>query len=168
MKKLLIVLLTFLCICNLNAQNENPRSKFPLGINVGVTAFNIMDPEFLLESVLLRGGVDYLFTPHISAETSIGIELDELSWVYSFGGKYWFAGKHRKSGVSPFVGLLVSGIISGVEGGFYYLDIPIGISYIAPSGLQASLQANCMLYYDSYFFVWPTLELRLGWRFKVK
>ena len=168
MKKLLIVLLTFLCICNLNAQNENPRSKFPLGINAGINIIPL--PEYLL----LEGSIDYLFTPHISAEINIGWLPADLVYFYSFGGKYWFARKTSKSGFSPFTGLMFTGVSgtilesSGKTPDVYFLKIPAGVSYIAPFGLQTSLQLNGLFNYDGDLFVFPTLEFKVGWRFKVK
>jgi len=135
--------------------SQNPRSIFPLGINVG--------GDFFLFIFLLNGSIDYLFTPKLSAEINYRSMLTNSYPAFSFlsiGGKYWFAKKYGKSGFSPFVGLFVTRLrmrndyddityYNIPEWSMYYLpEVPIGISYISKHGFQASLQLDNYIFYN--------------------
>jgi hypothetical protein len=154
--------------------SQNPRSIFPLGVNSG----------FLVgaDMAMFLGSIDYLIIPNISAEIS-------LKWVpftyynryfYSIGGKYWFANKYSENGLSPFVGLFFTQLMSrndedrilGLHEPVWLFrnlpEIPIGISYINKSGFQTSLQLNCLLgFWNSDLSELTSfIEFRVGWRFK--
>jgi hypothetical protein len=145
--------------------SQNPRSIFPLGVNVGA--------ELLLFRLLLfNGSIDYLFTPKISAEINYRSMLTESYPAFSFisiGGKYWFANKYSKNGFSPYVGLFFTQwkskndeerVLDFHEPLWLYInipEIPIGISYINKSGFQTSFQMSLPLL---------CAEFRVGWRFK--
>jgi hypothetical protein len=139
--------------------SQNPRSVFPLGVNVGFTGIS-----------MFSGSVDYFITPNISTEAYIKyIPSSNIGNVFSFGGKYWFANRYSKSGFSPYAGLFLLRITerndyeditwyNKPEWSIYYLpEVPVGISYITRFGLQTSLQL-------SFPFIFP--ELKIGWRFK--
>jgi hypothetical protein len=152
----------------------NPRSIFPLGINVG--------GDFFLFKFLFNGSIDYLFTPKLSAEINYSSMLTESYPAFSLlsiGGKYWFAKKDGKCGFSPFVGLFVTRLrmrndyddityYNKPEWSIYYLpEVPIGISYISRHGFQASLQLDNYIFYNSNKLgILPMIELRAGWRFR--
>jgi hypothetical protein len=148
--------------------SQNPRSIFPLGINAGVNIFEVVS-----------GGIDYLFTPNISAEINIGGSFRYVNYYYySFGGKYWFANKYSKSGFSPFLGLFYTKSWARDEeymwvnkpewSSYNYVEAPIGVSYITKFGFQTSLQLDSYLGYDSNRFKINVsfFEFRIGWRFK--
>lgn len=139
--------------------SRNPRSIFPLGINGGVS---LVASEYE-GGGMFTGGIDYLFTPNISAGINLG-SGGESDFYYSFGGKYWIANKYSKSGFSPFAGLLYGGIY-----GLNFWEIPVGISYITKLGFQSSFHLsyiqliNGTLNYETNRL---NAELRIGWRFK--
>jgi hypothetical protein len=130
---------------------QNPRSKYPFGINGGIGIFGVTG--------IFTGGIDYFVTPNLSAEISIGKKIVP-AFFYSLGGKYWFANKYHISGFSPFVGLLYGGFESQ-----NFLEIPAGISHISKSGFQTSLQLSYAYFPHDQNNVLK-IEFRLGWRFK--
>ncbi len=163
--------------------SQNPRSLFPLGINVGGDFFFINTSLFTYP--IFNGSIDYLFTPNISAEANYRSMLTDFYpafSLFSIGGKYWFANKYSKNGFSPFVGLFftqwrskndeerVLDFHEPVWLNKYLPEVPIGISYINKSGFQSSLQLNCFLGYnnknDELQKVTGFIEFRVGWRFK--
>jgi hypothetical protein len=144
--------------------SQNPRHEFPLGVNVGA--------DFFLFRPLFNGGVDYLFTPNLSAEINYRSMLTNnypAFSLFSIGGKYWFANKYSKSGFSPFVGLFFTQWRQKNDEDTIILEnkpewsvinlteVPLGISYITKSGFQTSFQISLPLL---------CLEFRVGWRFK--
>jgi len=144
--------------------SQNPRSIFPLGVNVGGDLF--------FGLILFDGSVDYLFTPNISAEINYRSMLTNsypAFSVFSIGGKYWFKNKYSESGFSPFIGLFFTRLRSKndedeilwhnkPEWSIINLpEVPIGVSYITKFGLQTSFQMSLP-------FLCP--EFRIGWRFK--
>lgn len=151
--------------------SQNPRSKFPLGIDVGLTFRDYM--------LFVMSSVNYLVTPNLSAEIDITYVpfTSYHRYLFSFGGKYWLANRYSKSSFSPYVGLFYTNFL--VENYEYvaenkprwvnynFMDIPLGISYITKFGLQTSIQLN-----NSYNFEYHRIrmingiELRVGWRFK--
>ncbi len=95
--------------------SQNPRSIFPLGINYGfivakgnTMVFNYSVIELNSLFNVFSGSIDYLITPKISAEASILVFPYGSQYLFSLGGKYWFANKYSKSGFSPFFGLFYS------------------------------------------------------------
>jgi hypothetical protein len=164
--------------------SENPRSIFPLGINYGfiVAKGNTMVFDYSVIGLtnlfnVFSGSIDYLITPKISAEASILVFPNGSTYLFSLGGKYWFANKCSKSGFSPFLGLFYTNLL--MENYHYieenipqwsslsFLQVPIGISYITKFGLQTSLQldSNFLLNYNSLGIL-NFIEFRIGWRFK--
>jgi hypothetical protein len=153
---------------------QNPRSLFPLGMNVGMESL-------LFRLYLFNGSIDYLITPNISIEINYSTMFDYpyLS-LYSVGGKYWFANKYSKSGFSTFTGLFytqsrikndeddIALLHEPVWSVDNYLEVPIGINYITKFGFHASLQMDFLLSYDSNKFNigGGLIDFRLGWRFK--
>jgi len=148
---------------------QNPRSIFPLGVNVGFTSIS-----------MFLGSVDYFITPNISTELNFKyIPSYNFQNIFSFGGKYWFANKYGKSGFSPFAGLFFAQIRARNDyedikwynapkwSVFNYMELPLGISYITKFGLQTSLQLDSYIGYESdkLNIVSGLIELRIGWRF---
>ncbi len=135
----------------------NPRSTKPLGISAGIS-FIASESE----GGMFTGGLDYFFTPNLSAEINMGTDGDS-DMYYSFGGKYWFASNYSKSSFSPFTGLLYGG-----QYGVNFWEVPIGISYISKIGLQSSFHFSYLNYIDAIVFGTTNrlnAELRVGWRF---
>lgn len=157
--------------------SQNPRNKFPLGINVGLATFPVYIPFMPIVSI------DYYFLSNISAEVDF-INMRpfsyDSSYLLSIGGKYWFANNYSKSGFSPFAGLSYTRLwfrtdedlyLSGLKPewtGLNLAEVPIGISYINKFGLQTSLQYDILLNYMSnpFYIVGGLIEFRIGWRFK--
>jgi hypothetical protein len=78
--------------------------------------------------------------------------------------KYWLASTSSKSGLSPYVGLLLC-----KDYAYYYGQLPIGISYISKSGFQSGLEINAYSTINSpENFSGLNIEFRVGWRFKTK
>jgi len=143
--------------------SQNPRSEFSLGITGGISFENNV-------GMLCTTNIDYLFTPNLSIDASLGDFVKRNpSFYVSFGGKYWFTNKHSKCGFSPYAGLQLDCIGYQIDGGMtsgFCLEVPAGISYISKFGLQASLQLS--YYIDPYDFYGPNIEFRIGWRFKTR
>ncbi len=138
--------------------SKNPRSLFPLGISAGISLVASEN-----EGGMFTGGIDYLFTPNLSAEINIG-SGGESDFYYSFGGKYWLANKYSTSGFSPFTGLLY-----GEQYGINFWEVPAGVSYIARFGFQTSFHLSYIRYINgwvNYDTSRLNAELRIGWRFK--
>ena len=152
---------------------QNPRSIYPMGVNVGA--------DYFFGLIFFDGSIDYLFSPNISAEINYRtmFAYPYLS-LYSVGGKYWFANKYSKSCFSTFTGLfytqsriknneddivLLHEPVWSVDN---FLEVPIGINYITKFGFQASLQMDYLLSYESNKFNigGGLIEFRVGWRFK--
>ena len=191
MKQTSILILVFLCFFKIHAQDtislkkekiiaginadtlssQNPRNIFPLGIDVGLTFRDYM--------LFVMGCVNYFVTPNLSTEIDFTYVpfTSYHRYLFSFGGKYWFANKYGKSGFSPFAGLFYTNFL--VENYEYiaenkprwvnynFIEIPLGISHITKFGLQTSIQLN-----NSYNLEYGRLsmingiEFRIGWRFK--
>jgi hypothetical protein len=149
--------------------SQNPRSLFPLGIDVG---YGI--PMFLVS-------IDYFVTSNISTEINFKyMHSYKYQNTFSVGGKYWFANKYGKSSFSPFAGLFFTKwsirndyeditFNNRPEWSVHYLpEVPIGISYITKFGLHTSLQLDNHLYSVlNKLVIFPEcIELRIGWRFK--
>jgi len=133
--------------------SKNPRSKYRLGMITGV---GIAGGD---EGASWTLALDYLFTPHFSAE--INIRVLQYTAFNSYGGKYWFANKYSSSGFSPYVGFLYAKIGPGLG------EIPIGLSYISKSGFQTALQVSSFRYFGTNDYGSALIaELRVGWRFK--
>jgi hypothetical protein len=140
--------------------SQNPRSVFPLGVNVGFIGIS-----------MFSGIVDYFITPNMSTEINFKYIPNNYTTptIFSIGGKYWFANKYRESGFSPYAGLFILRFSRRSDyeditwynkpewSSFYLPEVPIGISYFTKFGLQTSLQI-------SFPFIFP--EIRIGWRFK--
>lgn len=139
--------------------SQNPRSIYPLGISGGVSLVTSKYDG----GGMFTGGLDYLFTPNLSAEINLG-SGGEYDFYYSFGGRYWLANKYSKSGFSPFTGLLYGG-----QFGLNFWEVPAGISYITKFGLQTSFHLSYLHYINglvNYETSRLNAELRIGWRFK--
>jgi hypothetical protein len=149
--------------------SQNPRSIFPLGIDVGY--------RFIRGYSFFPVSLDYMLTPNISAELSFcGFFKYPSQYTLTLGGKYWFSKKYGKSGFSPFTGLFYTKML--VENYDYMwenmpqwssydvIELPIGISYITKFGLQTSLQLNSYIGSDVDNFIAFGIEFRVGWRFK--
>lgn len=149
--------------------SENPRSKFPLGVNVGY--------RFISGYRFFPVSIDYMLTPNISTELNFcGYFKYPSQYTFSLGGKYWFANKYGKSSFSPFTGLFYTKML--VENYDYMwenmpqwssydvIELPIGISYITKFGLQTSLQLDSYIGSNVDDFIAFGLEFRVGWRFK--
>jgi len=133
--------------------SKNPRNKYHLGLTIG----NGIVFEDKIPFVSL--GLDYLFTPHFSAEINFR-SLTDFGFC-SFGGKYWFANKYSSSGFSPYVGFLYSLLDPNVG------EVPVGLSYISKHGFQTSFQLNYINFLDlNNYRSALMVELRIGWRFK--
>lgn len=151
--------------------SQNPRSIFPLGIDVGIAM-----REYML---FVMGSINYLVTPNLSAEIDFTYVpyTSYHRYLFSFGGKYWFANRYTKSGFSPYVGLSYTNFLMEnyeyiVENkprwvDYNFMEIPFGISYITKFGFQTSIQLN-----NSYSIEYNEIdmiigvEFRIGWRFK--
>ncbi len=142
---------------------QNPRRMFPLGIS-GATS--LMDYD---RALLLGISVDYLLTPNISIELNAGEVIDMPSLAggisnVSLGAKYWFTNKNDDHYLSPFVGLFAGTLVDSFLPYYsFFAEVPLGISYMTHSGFQAALQLNFRS--DLNFML---VELKVGWRFKVK
>lgn len=137
---------------------QNPRSIYPLGIHVSTYTYDY--------TIHLTGGIDYFFNPKISAELNFGsfTKYYRTYFIYTYGGKYWLSRRYGKSGFSPFIGLFY-----GENTYDNFFEVPIGISYIAKFGLQTSLQLDLIKNINEGNYLSAVdIELRLGWRFKVK
>jgi hypothetical protein len=147
--------------------SQNPRSIFPVGIDVGYGV-----PMFLVS-------IDYFVTPNLSTEINFKyMHYYKYRNTFSVGGKYWFANKYGKSGFSPFAGLFFTkwSIRNDYEDRYnrpewsvhYLPEVPIGISYITKFGFQTSLQLDNHLYsvLNKLVILPECIELRIGWRFK--
>lgn len=151
--------------------SQNPRSKFPLGIDVGFTFRDYM--------AFFKGSIDYLVTPNVSAEIDFRYVpfTSYHRYIFSCGGKYWFANRYSKSGFSPYVGLFYTNfLVENYEyiwenkprwSNYNYMEIPFGISYITKFGLQTSIQLNNSynIEYDILSMI-NGIEFCIGWRFK--
>ncbi|MDO9154227.1 MAG: hypothetical protein Q7U47_11115 [Paludibacter sp.] len=132
----------------LGYQSRRMQKRF--GISTGLSLFSS-------EGGMFTVSVDYFLNPNINLELNFG--TDGYGTYNSYGVKYYFANKNSKSGLSPFVGLL-----HGREVGMNFFEFPIGINYITPFGLQATLQVSGLNHYNANSLTIHT-ELRLGWRF---
>ena len=119
--------------------SQNPRSIYPFGISAGISLI-----AFEGEGGMFTGGLDYFFTPNLSAEMNFGTD-GESDLYYSLGGKYWFADKYSKSRFSPFTGLLYGG-----QYGINFWEVPVGISYISKHGFQTSLHLSYLKYINAF------------------
>lgn len=139
--------------------SQNPRSKFPLGVSIGINIFN---------NFSFIASIDYLITPNLNAEIkySFSTLIPYFFPTLSFGGKYWFAKKYSNSGFSPYLGLFLTRFRQENDEFMwnneppwkivYLPEIPIGINYISKFGLQTSFQMS---------LPYLSPEFKIGWRF---
>lgn len=131
---------------------QNPRKKTPLGISAGF-AYWISEEGGMFSSTL-----DYFIIPQIDLELNIGSDLGDAFYI-SGGTRLHLNSRLSQKRLTPFTGLLI-----GSQYGDGFLQIPVGISYLAKPGLNASLSINEMLFFSSWKAT--LLELRVGWKFK--
>lgn len=120
-----------------------------IGINGGVS-LNLNDGG------MFTGSVDYFLFPKINLELNIGFG-GETSY-YSFGPRYFLKKKNSPTHFSPFVGLLY-----GNEGGYSFVELPVGLSYMSRCGFQSSVQLSGVNYLH-YNYQGLLAEMRVGWR----
>lgn len=168
MKKLVLIATTILLMNTLNAQepiatyhyenNEsaylhNPRFHMPFGINLGVGhILGEEHPYFLLST-------DYFLKPQINLQVNAGLNT-EADPYFSAGVKFHLNSFRSKSRFTPYTGLLV-----GAETGSAFLQVPVGVNYISPGGLNVALGINQMFSIKERGQM-TMLELSLGWRLK--
>ena len=132
--------------------NINPRFRMPLGINFG-TALMLND-----EGGMFTLNVEYFVIPQISIEGDIGSDFE--SFYFVTGAKFHANRRYTKSGFTPFTGVLF--------GTFYdhaIAQLPLGVNYMAPFGLNISFSLSEMFYFNSMNYNETYAELKLGWHF---
>ncbi len=186
-KSILITLSLLVCMTHMSAQDslllendgdmdvsnmldlENPRSLYRCGIN-GSVIFN----GFLCWGY----GLDYFFTPNISAEINVGVLADRhMDHYYDIGFKYWFDNKYSRNRFSPFLGLayqkhgfvfdgeIYDGVVVMDIDSYAMVKVPFGAGYFGKNGFFTSIQLSVG---DLLSFRLAYLEatLKVGWRFK--
>ncbi len=132
--------------------NINPRFKRPFGINFG-TAIMLSD-----EGGMFNLNAEYFVIPQISVEGDIGSDFE--SFYFAAGAKFHANRRYTRSGFTPFIGLLF-----GTWYDYAIAQIPLGVNYMAPFGLNVSLSLNEMFYFKLPNYRETYFELKLGWHF---
>lgn len=132
--------------------NVNPRIRMPLGVNFG-TALMLND-----EGGMFTLNTEYFIIPQISAEADIGTDFE--SFYFVAGAKFHANRKYTKSGFTPFIGILF-----GTFYDYTIAQMPFGVNYMAPFGLNVSFSISEMFYFHTYSYKEPYAELKLGWHF---
>jgi hypothetical protein len=130
--------------------SQNPRRNKPLGVSAGIAYWLSEEGGNILTTV------DYFILPQVDIEVNVG--TDFVGSHFSAGTRLHLNSSNSDNRFTPFSGLLI-----GLDYGFGFLQVPVGISYISYFGLDVSLSLNEMF----YFYDWQTTfaELRVGWRF---
>jgi hypothetical protein len=111
--------------------NQNPRKNKPLGINTGVVV-ETPDREGVFSAIL-----DYFLIPQIDIEINFGTDLYRDLSSFSAGPKFHLNSDNSENRFTPFTGLLFG---SSFEE--YFLQIPVGLSFITKAGFSTSLSLN--------------------------
>jgi hypothetical protein len=130
----------------------NPRVKNPFGFNLGLSY--MLDAEWPMISLNL----EYFTIPQIAIVAETGTDTED-GFYFLTGVKYHINRNYTKSGFTPFIGLLAGSLISNAS-----VQVPFGINYMAPFGLNTSLSVNELFLLNTEF-AGTSLELKLGWHF---
>lgn len=135
--------------------NQNPRKNKPIGITLG-GAFAPVGRSGFFDATL-----DYFLTPQIDLEANFGTsDIRTYGMYFSAGTRIHISSKYSERKLTPFTGALVG---SNYGDGFF--QVPLGVNWIAESGLHGSLSLNEMIGFNSWLVTF--IELRAGWRFKL-
>jgi len=130
---------------------QNPRKNKPFGISEGLAVW------LSEEGALFTTTVDYFVIPQIELEVNIGTDFVE-GFFFSAGSRFHLNSNQSQKRFTPFTGFLL-----GTQYSVGYVQIPVGINYIARPGFNASLCLNEMIFFNSWQATFA--ELRIGWRF---
>jgi hypothetical protein len=132
---------------------QNPRKQRPLGLSAGYAA------SFTGGSLLLATA-DFFVIPQIDLEINCGSSDLSGGIYYSAGGRIHICSGYSEHKLTPF-----TGILGGAYYGYGIIQVPLGINYLLPSGVNASLSVNELVSFND----WQTtfIELRIGWRFRL-
>lgn len=161
MKKITLLIAAFLVINNLSAQDgqqenpfiQNPRLHKPFGISVG--AGKLLGDEHLLFLI----STDYFATAQVNIQVNVGLNTERDPY-FSAGTKFHLNSYRSQRGFTPYTGLL-----AGAETGSAFLQVPVGVNYISPGGLNVALGIN-QIFSIKERGQMTMLELSLGWRLK--
>ncbi len=132
---------------------QNPRKSKPFGVSAGMALW-ISEEGGMFTSTL-----DYFIIPQIDLEINIGTDLEDGFFI-SGGSRFHLTSGFSENRFTPFTGLLI-----GSQFGDGFLQVPVGINYLAKPGFNTSLSLNEMFFFNSWRAT--LIELRIGWRFKL-
>ncbi len=132
---------------------QNPRKNKPFGINAGIALW------ISEEGGMFTSAIDYFIIPQIELEINIGTDLGD-GFFFSGGSRLHLNSGFSENRITPFSGLLI-----GSQFGDGFLQIPVGINYLAKPGFNTSLSLNEMLFFNSWRAT--LIEIRIGWRFRL-
>ncbi len=133
---------------------QNPWKARPLGIGAGYAA------EVTSGGALFSANIDYFVLPQIELQMNIGTSDLSGNLYYSGGSRIHFNSRYSEHKLSPF-----TGVLAGAYYGDAIIQVPAGVSYLTPMGINASLSVNEMISFKSWQATF--IELRIGWRFKL-
>jgi hypothetical protein len=131
----------------------NPRFRHPFGINVGLAILAAEDGGGFIDL-----NTEYFIIPQVAMVAEVGTDLED-GFYFLAGGRYHVNRNFTSSGFTPFLGLLAGSYLSAAVA-----QLPIGINYIAPFGLNTSFSVNQLFFFHSNY-VQTYVELKLGWHF---
>lgn len=141
--------------------NQNPRKNKPIGISTGIF-IDLPDRDGSFSATL-----DYFIIPQIDIEINFGTDLYRDLSRFSFGPRFHLTTDNSEKRFSPFTGILI-----GTSYEEDFLQIPIGLSFISKTGFSTSLSVNGTINHKIRIYEYIpaqrlTIELRIGWRFKI-
>ena len=134
--------------------NQNPRKSRPFGINAGGAIAPSGSGGFISSCI------DYYIVPQVDLEINFGTsDITSHGMYFSAGSRFHLNSNNSEKRLTPFTGLLF-----GSNYGDGFCQIPVGINWVADSGLNTSLSLNEMIGFNSWLVTF--IEIRAGWRFK--
>ncbi len=140
---------------------ENPRMNRPFGVSTGLCLAATEPGNLGYGGGMFLLAFDYFIMPQIDLQMNLGTELSEY-YYYSMGATFHLNSNNSHARFTPFTGVLF-----GLDYDYtrlFFVQVPVGVSYINHWGLSASFSLNSMFYFKDYPLL--TAQLNIGLRFK--